>query len=104
MSYASLLNQTITLYNKSSYDSYGREQFGSGSSVQARVEVANKVKLLPNGETVVVEAVAFLQTTATISVDDKVSYNGVNYKVLTKEQVVDADNVHHYELELVKWR
>lgn len=104
MSFVSLLNQQVTIYNKSSYDAYGREQFGSGTTVNCRVEVANKVKLLPNGETATIDAMAFTPPTTAVSIDDKITYDSNNYKVLNKEVVVGADgNTHHYELELAKW-
>ena len=105
MSFQSLLNQSITISNKSGYDRYGKETTTGNTVVSARVEVKNQVKLLGNGETYVVNAIAFLPSTTTVNIDDKISYNGVDYKVLNKELVKQANGTtHHLELELRLWQ
>lgn len=99
-----LLNQTITVYNKSSLDKFGRESFGSGSSVKARMEVSRKSRLLPTGDTMTIDAKCFLSSAATVSRGDKVSYDSVDYKVTDIHKAIGGNGaVHHLELELQKW-
>jgi hypothetical protein len=99
-----LLNQTITIYNKSSLDAYGRESYSAGASEHARVEVGNKNYLKPNGETIVIDATAFVKNTATISIDDKILWSAVYYKVIYLNKIVDGQgNLDHYELGLQQW-
>ena len=105
MSLAGLLNQTITLYSKSSYNEEGREVVGSGSSIKARVQITTKRKLLPNGSIVLIDAIAYVLADTTVSTDDKVSYDSVNYKVYGKYAAVGENgSVDHYKLELTKWQ
>jgi hypothetical protein len=104
MSFNGLLNQTITLYNSSSVDDYGRETFGSATSVKGRVEIVNKSLLLPNGDVKQIDAIAFVKPSVTIDNDDKVTYNSVNYKVVGKSiQVGRNGSTHHYQIELSRW-
>lgn len=105
MSLASLFNQTITIYNKSSYDSEGNEVLGSGSSSKARVQEVAKRKLMPNGSVLLIDLIVYAKPTITVNTDDKVTYNSTNYKVISKNTAVDGQgNTNHYKLELVKWQ
>jgi hypothetical protein len=104
MSFESLLNQTITIYNKASTDKWGRKTVGSGTSVSARLKEATDTFLLPNGEVQIVDGVAYVDAGTTVSVDDKISYNSIDYRVLKKEVQVDgAGTNHHIKLILIKW-
>lgn len=100
-----LLNQTITVYTKSSYNSEGREVVGSGTSVKARVQPKIKRRLMPNGSVVNIDALAYVASGSTIDTDDRVDLGSDKYKVLGKYAVPGADgNTDHIELELIKWR
>lgn len=104
MSIASLLNQTITLYSQSGYDEFGDPSFGDGSSVAARFEAATKRILLPNGQTLTIDAEAFVKSSVTVATEDKVLYDSNYYKVVDIFKVPDAvGNTHHKELRLIKW-
>lgn len=105
MSVHSLMNQTITLYNKSSYNEYGREVVGTGSEVCARVQETTKRKLLDNGNLITINAICYVPTDTSVSTDDRVDYSGNKFKVFGKYSAVDGGgNVNHIKLELVKWR
>lgn len=105
MSVASLLNQTITIYNAGGRDGYGRLSMGSGTSVSARFSAKQKRVMLPNGEMQTIEAIAHVLPTISVSEGDKVTYNSKNYKVLTKYATPDGDGVtNHIRLELIQWQ
>lgn len=105
MSFTGLLNQSLTVYNKSSYGADGREVVGSGSTVKARVQPITKRKLLPNGSVINIDAIAYVNNDATIATDDRVAYNSQQYKVLSTYPVPDGTgDTHHIKLELIKWR
>lgn len=105
MSLAGLLNQTITIYSKSGYSASGRESLGSGVSVNSRLQATTKQKLLPNGSLITILAIAYVPSTTTVNIDDKVTYGGNNYKVYGKYNAIDgAGNTNHIKLELVKWQ
>lgn len=101
---ANLLNQTISHYPKSSYDVDGREVFGSVANYSARVQEQTKSKFLPNGQVVIIDAVVYLSGSPSISLNDKIIYGGVNYKVHSKSVAIDGQGFsHNTKLELTKW-
>jgi len=100
-----LLNQTITLYTKSALNEFGHETYGAGSSVQCRFQKKTRTKILPNNEVVTTEAVVYLMGSVTVEQGDKVTYNGVDYKVFSKSEAIDGEgNIHNIKLELTKWQ
>jgi hypothetical protein len=105
MSLPGLLNQLITLYPKSSYDSSGREVVGSGTNYKCRFQETTKRKMLPNGSLLTIDAIAYVQGNPTVSTDDRVSYGGNYFKIFAKYAAVDGQgNVNHLKLELLKWQ
>lgn len=105
MSISGLLNQKVTVYNKTGYNRYGRETVGSAGYVYARMQVGKKSKLLPNGQVQTVEAIAFVLPDTTIAVNDKVTYDSIDYKVADVSKMVDdTGTVNHLELSLIKWQ
>ena len=105
MSLLGLMNQTITKYAKSSYNSEGREVVGSGSSVKCRFQKRTVRRLLPNNSVVTIDAVVYMPGDTSISNDDKVSFESVNYKVFAVYEAVDGAGVkNHLKCELIKWQ
>jgi len=104
MSLRSLLNQTITLYTKSTKDKFGRESYGSGVQHKCRFQLKTKTRVLPNQEIVAIVAVVYLRPDVSIDKGDKVTYNGTDYRVYTVNEAVDGPgNVDHRRLELTEW-
>jgi hypothetical protein len=100
-----LFNQTLTIYNKSSFNAEGREVVGAGTNYQARVQQTTGQKMLPNGSLITIDIIAYVQSDITVSVGDRIDYSGVKYKVFGKYGAVDgAGVINHYKLELIKWR
>lgn len=105
MSILGLLNQTITIASKSGYNAYGRETIGASTSVKSRFQKQTKQKLLPNGSLVTIEAIVYVPSDTTVAIDDKVTYNSVDYKVYGIYAAIDGSgDTHHLKLELVKWK
>lgn len=99
------MNQTITLYSQSSYNRYGREVVGSGTNYKARVQEVSRARLLPNGEQVNINLIAYLKSSITVAIDDRVTYNSEEYKVFSVSKPVDGQGtVNHTKLELIKWQ
>ena len=100
-----LFNQTITLYSKSSLNRYGREVVGSGTDYNARVQETTKVRLLPNGQQVMIMAIVYLNNAVSVAVNDRVDFNSEKYKVFSLNKAVDGQgNTNHIKLELIKWQ
>lgn len=109
MSLQGLLNQTINVYNKTTLNKFGRNSFGTATAVSARVQVANKNRVILVGqggtrETIVIDAIAYVPANTTVSANDKVTYDGTEYKVFGRYNAIDGDgNTNHIKLELQKW-
>jgi hypothetical protein len=102
---AGLLNQTITIYSRTSYNAQGREVLSSGTTAVARVEAKSKNRMSPTGAIVTIAATAYVLPTVTIEIDDKIAVGTANYKVFAKYPVPDGQgNINHIKLELLKWQ
>ena len=105
MSLNGLLNQTLSVYNKSSFDAYGREVVGTATDIKARVQQTTKQRLLPTGALITIEIVAYVKSDASVNVGDRIKYDSKYYKVYGRYAAVDdTGNVDHYKLELTKWQ
>ena len=97
-------NQTITVASKTGNNRYARATFGTGADNNARFQIYNKTKLLPNGQVVMIEAIVYCKGTLDLSINDKVTYGSDNYKVYGKREAIDGEgNINHLKLELIKW-
>lgn len=104
MSIKSLLNQSLTLYNRSGYGSDGEPTFSSGVATACRFEAKTKRILLPDGSVLTIDAEIWVGPDVTVSTNDKANYDSNDYKVVDIAKVVDeTGNTHHQELRLVKW-
>ena len=105
MSLQGLLNQTITIYNETSFNAEGREVVGAGTDYQVRFQPSTKQKLMVNGNIVTIDAIVYIKPDATVEVGDRVDYGDDKYKVFNKYEAVDGNGkTNHYKLELVLWR
>ncbi len=105
MSVGNLLNQTITIYGKSTYDGYGRPTLGSGTDVRARFQPKQSRKLLPNGDVMTIDALAYVPADTTIATDDKITYDSQTYKVIDLYETPDGKgNVAFIRVQLAKWQ
>lgn len=105
MSITGLLNQTLTLYNRSGRGGDGRPTFGAGTSISARLQPKTKRKPLGNGDVLIIDAMAYVGPDVTINSDDKITAGGVTYRVLEVYPVPGANGAtHHKEVNLVKWQ
>ena len=104
MTIAGLLNQTITIYNKTGFDSFGKPNLSSGVSARARVQQVTKQRVLPNNVVVTIYAIMYVGPSVTVNVDDRITHGGVDYKVFSRNvQVDDRGATNHYKLECTKW-
>lgn len=104
MSYAQLLNQTLTLKTKTGYSRTGRPQISAGSSVVCRFQEVKKTKLDAKGNVIDIDGIVFVPGTTTIENEDVVTYGSTNYKVIGKNTVIARyGSTHHIELEVQKW-
>lgn len=105
MSLASMLNQSIVIKaSTGAPDAFGRPGFGAGVTTNCRFEKMNKIKLLPNGNSITIDARIFVPAGASVAVDDHVEFGTDIYKVITVSVLVDGRGAtRHKELELQSW-
>lgn len=105
MSFKAMLRQSITIYGRPGHTADGRETVGSSTTLRARFEHKTENRLLPNGEAVRVDGMVFVPASTTVSVDDKITFDSVDYKVVFKHSAVTGrGKIHHIELEVQKWQ
>jgi hypothetical protein len=105
MSLIGLLNQTISIYNKSSYSSQGREVVGTALEVDARIQETTKQKLSPTGSLTTINAIAYVPGDTVVAIDDRIDYANSKYKVFGVYGAVDGEGkTDHIKLELVRWK
>lgn len=105
MSLLSLLNQVITHYPRAGYGADGRATTGDSSSINSRFMAKQKRVLLPNGNTLTIDAYAIIGPDESISTNDRVDYGTQKYKVVDIYQVPGGNgDINHQEVRLVKWQ
>lgn len=105
MSILGLFNQSIVIYPKSGYDKFGKPTNSTPATVSARVQKTTRQRLLPNNSLVLILAIVYVPATTVVSVEDKVTYQSIDYKVFSVNEAVKGDgSVHHIKLELQKWQ
>ncbi len=105
MAITEYLNQLVTHYPRSSYNTYG-EQVDSSSGVEydSRFEPVTKQVRLPNGDMKTIDARCFVNGNPVIGVDDRIDYDSIKYRVFSVKKNIDGQgNVHHLPLMLIKW-
>lgn len=105
MSLKQYLNQTVTHYARSSYNTYAEQvDAGSGTTHNARVELKTIRRMLPNGEIKVIDGKVFIMGDPGISIDERIDYSGIKYRVFAVKGNVDGQgNIHHTTIEIAKW-
>lgn len=104
MSYTGLLNQTVQIKQRSSYDRHGREVTGTATSYAARFERHTRNIFQPNGSVLVIEGKVFLPNTAVVSLNDELIYDGTSYRVVIINDQQGATARHHISCEVTKWQ
>lgn len=110
MSFGSLLNQEVSIYNKASYNRYGKEQVGSATEYKARFQKTSKptFEYANRGSREVqyiIEGIVYIKPDAVVNEGDKLTYNGINYRVHNIDVTIDATGqTHHKKLKVTKWQ
>lgn len=105
MSLSGLLNQSITYTNPSTTeDEHGNANMGSPVTVDARFERVNKTVVDAQGDRVAVQGRVFTGPGDAIERGAKIVYDGQDYRVMTREDVVvGTGSLHHRELMVQEW-
>ena len=105
MSFAGLLNQTISIKPpNAAVDAYGRPSFAAAVTTLCRFEKMNKTKLLPNGQSIIIDARVFIPGDVAAQINSHIQFGSDFYKVISVSVMVDGRGItRHKELELQSW-
>lgn len=105
MSIVTLLQQAGTLYPKTGYTKYGRDQSGSGTAVKCRFQNKTKTKILPDKQVIQIVAEAYFDGKVNINTGDRFVINNNSYKVFSVNGNVDARGIQRLiKCELEVWQ
>lgn len=107
MSFAGLLNQSVTIANAGVRDKYGKPSFGSETEVPARFQKTNQTIITADREREPIHGIVFVASSVTVYPGDKLIHDtlssSVEYRVMTVDEVVAKSSVHHKELKVQLW-
>lgn len=105
MSVTSMMNQTVSIANKSGRNAQGRATVGSATSVRARFQPQQKTRYFGNNQVKVIDAIAYVPAGTAVEVGDKLTYDSKDYAVDGVYETPDGSgNTNHVKLELRKWQ
>lgn len=105
MSLTSLMRQRVAVSNVSGFSEYGRETYGTPAYIFARVQLTTRQRWDPSGKPVTIAMVAYLPKDTVVAVQDKISYQGVAYRVFGLAEAIGGDGqVSHIKVECIKWK
>lgn len=92
---------THTAFSAYSTDGYGTPSYGTAStSIRARVVARQRKVLDSQGAEIAGDHVAWLNTTRTIGLRDKLTFSATTYEILEVARFPDMDGLHHQRLTL----
>lgn len=93
-----LLNNTVTLTPRTGRNKFNEASFGTAVTSRARFESVNKIVKGPQGEDIGCDAQVFLPSDVTPTVEDKLEFEGVTYRIVTIDRAVGRPGTtHHWE-------
>jgi len=104
MALADYLNQTITITPLTSYNEYGDSTYGVPVTVKARFEDEREIVEMDNGEQVGSSGRFWVLPTVAVAKDHKVSYNGVDYRVIKVYHGYRRTGDWHKKVYVQKWK
>jgi len=94
------LTQSAQLIKKTGTDAYSKPTYATAVNIKCRVD--EKIKIIKNtqGDTIQIDATAFIEPSVDIDNDDKFTYNGRNYKVFQTSAKDFINSNSHQEVLL----
>lgn len=75
------LNQSVTIKSKTGYDKFGKPTTASSITAKARFQEKRK-RMVAQGVEFFTDAILFLGANTTVNLDDVVTFESANYKVV----------------------
>lgn len=105
MSIQNLLQQQATIYPKSGYNKYGRDQSGAGTTYYCRFQNTTKTILMPDQQVVLLVGVFYFNGSVSINTEDRITYQGVSYKAFSVNGGIDGRGTQRLiKVQVTKWQ
>lgn len=96
MPIASYLNQTVLRKGRTGKDRYGKITTGSSETIKGRIKGSTRRLIGGDGKEYTVDAELWIKPTQTMNIDDVITWNEKDYKVIhIKEQVGLDGKIDH---------
>ena len=86
-------NDALTIYTATTRDEYGRESWGTGTAVMGRFVEHNKLLYNAKGDSIMSDALLHVASDVSITVNSRVTFDSVNYRVIKLSKPKDHANV-----------
>ncbi len=105
MSLQNLMAQQATIYPKTGYNKFGRDQEAVGTVYRCRFQNQTKTRILPNQQVVQLVGVFYFMGTVNINAEDRIIFNGLSYKAFGVNGSVDGRGTQRLvKVEVTKWQ
>lgn len=103
MALSNYLNQGITITPFNTYNEYGEPSYGTSFTSKARFEDVREIVTATNGEEVQSTGRFFVLPSVNVNKDDKVTYDGVDYRVFEVYRGYRRTQNWHLKLFVQRW-
>lgn len=99
-----LLGQTCTVFPDGIQDRFAKPIYSTGVDYACRFQSTSRIIQLPNGEKTPIDGILTLAASAIVSINNKITFNGINYRVMAISPAIDGSGVtRHFRLMISKW-
>jgi len=99
-----LLKQLCTISTAGAQDKFGKKTQGTAVEYDCRFQKTSRVIATTQREREPINGVVWLSATAVVARDDKLTFDSVDYRVMTIEPMIDRNGAtRHIELMVQEW-
>lgn len=99
-----LLNQSCSVSTVGAVDKFGKHTYAAAATYACRFQRTTRVIATKQNEVEPIDGIVFLDSDAVVAIDDKLTFNSIDYRVMRIEPMIDGrGNTRHYELLVQKW-
>lgn len=101
-----LFRHYITVYPTVTYNDANEEIFSGGADWRGRFQIKNELVHNSRGEEVLADALIYMEKeTQGLQVGTKVTFEGVDYRIIAFKESLDYQSqTHHFEVWVKKWQ
>lgn len=94
----------MTVYRAGTVDKFNKKTWGTGTDILGRFRRTDDTITTKTNEIEPINGVVIVKADVDVERGDKITYNGSDYRVMTKLSSVDGKGqLHHIELKVQEW-